>query len=173
MCSYLLSLQVGACRALSINNYLTRLFHDLPEVLTRDIVSPVKGAVEGLADLIKEIEREWMRREVYDLLPKEWHSQIRFFTENEFTDVIVIGKKHKRVPCEELLDRYNRDEYNPRCGSLVKVADELAAYVEARQGIKNGSASQELRDAGSNLFDKYQHQSIGNIALHELFSELK
>jgi putative hydrolase of HD superfamily len=40
--SYLFSLEIGACRKRCYNNYFTGLFHDLPEVLTRDIVHPVK-----------------------------------------------------------------------------------------------------------------------------------
>ncbi len=46
--SYLFSLEIGACRKRCYNNYFTGLFHDLPEVLTRDIVHPVKKAVSGL-----------------------------------------------------------------------------------------------------------------------------
>ena len=36
--------------------FLCGLFHDLPEVLTRDIISPVKRSVPGLDELIKKIE---------------------------------------------------------------------------------------------------------------------
>ena len=47
MFSYLFSYMAGASRERRINNYLTGLFHDLPEVLTRDIINPVKKSVEG------------------------------------------------------------------------------------------------------------------------------
>ena len=39
---------------------------DLPEVLTRDIVSPVKASVEGLDSLIKEIEDDQMDKIIYN-----------------------------------------------------------------------------------------------------------
>ena len=52
--SYFFSLENKACPKRCTNNYFTGLFHDLPEVLTRDIISPVKRSIEGLSDLIKE-----------------------------------------------------------------------------------------------------------------------
>ncbi len=42
--SYLFSLEIDACPKRGTNNYFTGLFHDLPEVLTKDIISPVKTA---------------------------------------------------------------------------------------------------------------------------------
>ena len=53
---YVLSVEIGACERRICNNYFTGLFHDLPEVLTRDIVSTVKRSVAGLDELIKGIE---------------------------------------------------------------------------------------------------------------------
>ena len=55
--SYLFSLEAEACRQRCINNYFTGLFHDLPEVLTRDIISPVKRSVREIDYLIKEYEK--------------------------------------------------------------------------------------------------------------------
>ena len=73
--SYLFSLEIKACPRRCVNNYITGLFHDLPEVLTRDIISPVKRSVEGLSELIKGYEKERMDQEVYVLLPEKWHAE--------------------------------------------------------------------------------------------------
>ena len=91
--SYLFSLEIGACGKRCINNYFNGLFHDLPEVLTRDIISPVKRSVAGLGELIKEYEREQMEKEVYGLLPEACHDEMRMFTENEFASVIIVNGK--------------------------------------------------------------------------------
>src|SRR5512134_3207971 len=88
--SYLFSLEINACPKRCVNNYFTGLFHDLPEVLTRDIISPVKRSIEGLSDLIKEYEREQMEREVYSLIPGAWHGDIRTFTEDEFESIVSV-----------------------------------------------------------------------------------
>ena len=124
--SYLFSLEIAACEQRCVNNYFTGLFHDLPEVLTRDIISPVKRSVEGLSNLIKEYEKEQMKKEVYDLIPRKWHPEIKMFTENEFDSIIVDNRKCKKVRSKEINARYNQDRFNPRDGELVKADDHLA-----------------------------------------------
>ncbi len=62
MLLYLFSLEIGAGGKRIYNNFFAGLFHDLPEVLTRDIVSPVKRSVAGLEELIKTIEQEQFGR---------------------------------------------------------------------------------------------------------------
>ena len=59
---YFCALSLGACKARLVNDFLGGLWHDLPEVLTRDIISPIKRSVEGLDELIKDIEqRRWRK----------------------------------------------------------------------------------------------------------------
>ena len=78
-----------------VNNYFTGLFHDLPEVLTRDIISPVKRSVEGLSDLIKGYEeRADGERSIWSD-SEEWHPEIKMFTEDEFDSVVTINGKKK------------------------------------------------------------------------------
>ena len=54
--SYLCSIEIGACDRRIYNNFFSALFHDLPEIITRDIVTPVKNMIEGMEDLIKKYE---------------------------------------------------------------------------------------------------------------------
>jgi len=129
--SYLFSLEIGACGRRRVNNYLTGLFHDLPEVLTRDIISPVKHSIEGLSEFIREYEREQMESEVYRLIPRSWHREIRMFTEGEFESVVTLNRRRRRTTSDEISRRYNEDRYHPRDGELVKAADALAAFIEA------------------------------------------
>jgi putative hydrolase of HD superfamily len=60
MLSYFLSLflEPEPCAKRIYNNWYGALFHDLPEVLTRDIISPVKRALGDLETLIKEEESD-------------------------------------------------------------------------------------------------------------------
>ncbi|NTV53604.1 MAG: HD domain-containing protein [Candidatus Firestonebacteria bacterium] len=127
--SYLFSRSVDAPDRQAANNYFTGLFHDLPEALTRDIISPVKRSVPGLDHMIKAYEHEEMQK-VYQLLPDDprWQKELALFTEHEFEDVSENG---------EIL----------RDGQLVQAADKFAAFIEAYEAIRNGSPSQELKDA--------------------------
>jgi putative hydrolase of HD superfamily len=169
--SYLFSLEIGACESRLFNNYFTGLFHDLPEVLTRDIISPVKRSIEGLSDLIKEYEKEQMEKEIYSLIPVGWHEDIRLFTEHEFDSIIVSGGGTVRLTSDDINARYNRNEFMPRDGELVKAADVLAAFIEAFVAIKNGSPSQEFQEAKSSFRSAYGKAVIAGINFGEIYAD--
>lgn len=169
--SYLFSLQVKSANRRLVNNYLTGLFHDLPEVLTRDIISPVKRSVEGLADLIKEYEREQMQKEVYGFIPKGWHQEIKMYSEAEFENIIFVNGKRKKISDDQISNKYNKDKFNPRDGRLVKAADELAAFIEANEAIINGSRAQEIQKAKLLIKDKYEKAIIAGINFGEIYAD--
>ena len=169
--SYLFSLDIKACNRRCVNNYFTGLFHDLPEVLTRDIISPVKRSVEGLSDLIKQYEREQMEKEVYGLIPKAWHKEVRTFTEKEFDSIITLKGRRKKVSSDEINKRYNDDFYNPRDGVLVKAADNLAAFIEAYVAVRNGSYSREFQEAKLSFKDLYGRATIAGINFGEIYAD--
>ncbi len=147
MLAYLFSLEMGAAKKRCINNYFTGLFHDLPEVLTRDVINPVKRSVEGIKDLIKEYECEEMEKRIYKLLPAGWHAQMRMFTEEEFTNLKM------------------------RDGELVKVVDDLAAFIEAYMSLENGIQSQDLKTARTGLKKKYRSKVIAGVKFGKIYKE--
>lgn len=153
--SYLFTLEIGGCSKRLYNNYFTGLFHDLPEVLTRDIISPVKKSIEGLSELIKEYEKEQMDRIVYPLLPDKIKRELSNFTEDEFENLVIIDNIRSIKSIEEINNHYNNDKYDPRDGKIVKVSDELSAFIEAFEAINNGNNSQEFINATSFLKKKY------------------
>jgi putative hydrolase of HD superfamily len=171
--SYLFSLELKACPQRCVNNYFTGLFHDLPEVLTRDIISPVKSSVEGLSDLIREYEKEMMEKEVYNLIPPEWHAAIRMFTENEFDSVVTIEGVRMAVGSREISRRYNADHFNPRDGEIIRAADRLAAFLEAYSAIRNGSASPDLQEARWAIRNEYEraNMDVGGINFGEIYAD--
>jgi len=171
--SYLFSLQISACNKRCINNYFTGLFHDLPEVLTRDIISPVKSSFEGFEDLIKKYEKEQMEKEVYELIPEGWHSEMRMFTESEFTSIISLNNTIKNKTSDEITRKFNKDEYSPRDGEIVKATDHLAAFIEAYLGRENGNKSNELAESKSFLKDKYKHSVIAGVKFGEIYADFE
>lgn len=152
MLSYLFSLQIGTDSQRCINNYFTGLLHDLPEVLTRDIINPVKRSVPGLDDLIKEYEVEEMERKIYKLMPEGWQAQIKMFTQDEFSDLKDRG-------------RIKRD------GSLVKAIDDLAAFIEAYLSLNNGIRSEPMEVAKHSLKEAYKFRTITGIDFGEIYAD--
>ncbi|HVN24773.1 MAG TPA: HD domain-containing protein [Syntrophorhabdales bacterium] len=169
--SYLLSLEIKACPQRCYNNYFTGLFHDLPEVLTRDIVHPVKKSVGGLDSLIKEYEKERMEEEVYSLIQEEWHREMRMFTEIEFKSVVTLENRLQETTSDEISARYNEDRYNPRDGELVQAVDHLAAFCEAYLALVNGVKAQDFEKTKTGLRQDYLGKTIAGLRFGEIYSD--
>jgi len=165
--SYFLSKDF-ACNKRIYNNFFGSLFHDLPEVLTRDIISPIKYSIKGLDELIKECEIDLVKSRVLPLLPNSWHSEIEFFVYDEFSNKIVKDKKLLTIDSKKM-KKYNKNRYNPIDGELLKVCDHLSAFVEAVSSIKHGVKSKDLIDASESLSKKYRGKKLLNIDLESLF----
>ena len=169
--SWLFSLEINACSRRCVNNFFTGLFHDLPEVLTRDIISPVKRSVEGLQDLIKGYEKERLEEEVYSLLPEEWRPDFRMFVEQEFDNVATVDGEALVMSARDIHEKYNDDAFNPKDGELVRRADQLAAFVEAYAGIRNGSMSPDLQYAKVNIRKQEQEMQYLGLNFGEIYSD--
>ena len=169
--SYLFSLEIKACPKRRYNNFYTGLFHDLPEVLTRDIISPVKRSIKGLNRLIKTYEKKRMEEEVYRLIPKGWHSEMKMFTENEFKSMVTVGGRTQRKKSTEITKAFNRDPYNPRDGEIIEATDHYAAFLEAYLSLKNGITTQELGDAKNAIRKRYEGKVIGGIDFGRILAD--
>ncbi|MBA7503852.1 hypothetical protein ES706_02473 [subsurface metagenome] len=169
--SYLLSIEIGACKKRCTNNYFTGLFHDLPEVLTKDIKNPVKKAAPELDRLIKKYEIEQMEKKVYILIPNIWHSEMKMFTEDEFTSIVTINGERKTISSGEVNESFNEDKYNPRDGEIVRAIDDLSAFVEVCLALENGIESGELRKAKDILREKYEERTIAGINFKKIYGD--
>jgi len=153
--SWFFSMEVGACRARSQNNFFCGLFHDLPELLTRDIISPVKGASQEIGDLIHEYEMRELDRVVLAPLKEGGYNDIADRLEyflgleigSEFKATVNQNGVIREASDEQLLGEYNQDSLDPKDGPLLKVSDSLAAYIEAHTALKNGISSDQLHHA--------------------------
>ena len=167
--AYIFSLETGSGERRKYNNFFCGLFHDLPEVLTRDIVSPVKKNT-GIEELIKEYEGVQVKEKILPLLPEGWHSEINYFTSDEFSNrAIVGGKLVKGMTSEELHEKFSTDEHDPIDGVLIRACDELAAFVEASKSIEHGTRSHHLEGAKTYLYDKYRKVKVLGIDFGQIF----
>lgn len=169
MLSYFCSLEAGACNERLKNNFFAALFHDLPEVLTRDIVSPVKASVKGLDDLIKGIEEEMMQSVIYPLIPESWQGEFDYFIKDEFTSRIMLDGNLIHVTSDEINERYNEEKYHPIDGEIIRGCDHLSAYMEAYMSLRYGIQSEQIQSGYHNLFDKYENREIAGVDFGQLF----
>jgi putative hydrolase of HD superfamily len=168
--SYLCSNEINACQKRIYNNFFSSLFHDLPEVLTRDIISPVKRSVEGIEEIILEYERIALDQKILPLLPRSWHSEMNYFLQNQFENRIINnGIPQTKLSSKDIQDTYNSDEYSPVDGELIKACDIFSAFTEAALSIRHGVKSHHLINGVRTSYDLYKSKTISGIPFGQLF----
>jgi len=156
--------EAEACEQRKVNGFLAALFHDLPEVLTRDITSPIKGAIEGLDEIIKDYERIQMEEKLLPLLPAAWHQELSYYTDAEFTNRIRCENQPAQpISFADMCSKYNDARYFPIDGEVIRCCDHLAAFVEASISIRHGITSRHLQEGVERLMNIYQNKTLGSI----------
>ncbi len=169
--AYFFSLAVDACPARRCNNFFAGLVHDMPELLTRDIISPVKQSVSQLGGLIKEYENRELERRVFSVLAGGGYGglvdRLSYFLGMEvgsefYESIRDADGRPCRVDPNELHERYNDDAFDPKDGELLKVCDSLAAFIEAYTALRNGITSDQLQRAVWRLRTQYASTTLFN-----------
>lgn len=168
--SYLCALSVGACKARLVNDFLGGLWHDLPEVLTRDIISPIKRSVEGLDEIIKEIEQRQLEEQILPLLPTEWHKDIINYTVDEFDNKILV-KGERQIVKGDITAQYNKNCFSPVDGKIIRGCDHLAAFMEAWLSIQYGITSIHLANAVKSLPEQYAGKVVGGVNFGKIYAQ--
>lgn len=169
--AYFFSLEIGACPERLRNNFFGGLFHDLPEAVTRDIISPVKGAVPDLSKVIGEIERELAEKEIYPLIEEQWIRDVKYFTVDEFDSKIVEDGKLRKVTTDEINKQFNENKYMPIDGELIKVADHLAAFVESYKASQTGIQTPQLKEGEHKLKALYTGKNLGGVDVGAIYAD--
>ncbi len=145
--SYFFSIEIKACDKRLQNNFFTSLFHDLPEALTRDIISPVKYSVDDLAEIISEYEIIKIEDDILPNVPTQIHEEFKYLLglfdgkKDEFLNKI---KHNGKIEVIEDLSAFNSDKYDVIDGLALKQCDKLSAFIEASLSISHGIKSREL-----------------------------
>ena len=162
------------CERRVINNFFSALFHDLPESVTRDIISPVKQATVALPTIVKKIEDEIVSKELVPLMDQSYVDEVIYYTSDEFSDrVILKDGSVKNVTWQELNGKYNDRAHNPVDGKLVRICDHLSALMEADISIKHGITSSHLQGGRDGMLELYQEgELISGIDVNKLFHDL-
>ncbi len=167
--AYFFTLSMGGCDGMKINNFFSGLFHDLPELLTRDIISPVKRSVKKIGDLIKEYEITELERRIFKVLEKGGYKfiaqELKYLlgthVGSEFIPTVKINNEPKEVTWDMLYERYNKDQYEPKDGKTIKVCDNIAAFIEAYTALKNGITADHLQQAVWRIRSDFNQYSLG------------
>lgn len=174
---YFYSLSAKACDARLVGNFFCALFHDLPEALTRDIISPVKYSVSGLDDIISEFEIKMIEEEILPNLPeglvKEFKYLLGLHGENHKDEFMNRIYEHEIQEVEEP-SHYNEERFNAIDGKALKNCDNLAAFIEATLSISHGVKSKELIQGKELILQKLKEKGkMASTDFHTLAMEIE
>ncbi len=139
MFGYFCNLQRGTDDTATLEDFWRGLFHDLPEVLTRDIVSPIKKNVAGLDEVLGRVEVKLINEKILPLIPQNWHK-----------DMLRLTQGFKK-------------------GSVMKGCDDLAAYMEVKVSEDCGITSRYMQEGGRALKNQYKDKVIDGIDFGQFF----
>jgi len=173
--SYFFTRDIPGCPKRLYNNFFGGLFHDLPEAVTRDIISPVKASSSELDKLIRSLEKDLAEKEIFPHLEPGWIEEMKYFTQDEFENKIILKKKikSKNLSIEDLNTKYNANEFSPYDGELIRAADQFSAFLEAWNSCNSGIKSEDLIQAAQKIKEDYRKKSLGNIPINNLYSSFK
>ena len=168
--SYLISLDLNVCQKRLFNNFFGGLFHDLPEAVTRDIISPVKRSSDILDNLISELEVKLADAEIYPHIEEKWINEIKYFSQNEFLNKIILDNNIEIIgSTNEMNAKYNEDKFSPYDGKIVRFADQYATYMEAKKSIESGITSPDLENAIKHIINDNCNATFDNLSMEFLF----
>lgn len=173
--SYFFARENNACPRRLYNSFFGGIFHDLPEVVTRDIISPVKRSSDELDTLIKQLEIQLAEKEIFPLIEKTWLDEIKYFVIDEFSNKITENGiiRDENITIDELNAKYNEDIYNPYDGEAIRAADQLAAFLEVWNSCSAGIKTEELSNAAQKIKDDYKDKTLGNVSIKTLYSNFR
>ncbi|MDD5213828.1 MAG: HD domain-containing protein [Candidatus Gracilibacteria bacterium] len=93
---------------------LTALYHDIPEAITGDIITPTKKAIPGFEELLGEVEVAMMNDYLFSYISSDYKSEVYEYMLNPFSSDM---------------------------GKIVKKADIFSALFEAKVELNNGNLS--------------------------------
>lgn len=173
MFSYFYSIKIKACDKRLENNFYCALFHDLPEALTRDIISPVKYSVDELSGIISEYEIGQIEDKIMPNIPQSIKDEFAYILglfddhKDEFVDRIYDSK----ISIIDNLNPFNDDKFNAIDGQALKQCDKLSAFVEAVLSISHGIKSKELVNGKSQILNSLK--SVYGVDFKELAMQIE
>jgi putative hydrolase of HD superfamily len=170
---YFLLDEINSTPARKRNGFFGAVFHDLLEVLTRDIIAPVKKAVPQIDEFVKDYEKEQLTDHLLPLLPPSMRAEIEFFVIDEFENKIMLstGSIKKKISNDQAEKEFNSQD-NPYDGSLIQCVDHLAAYIEAMTSLQLGIKSKHVIEGKQSLEKLYKDKIIYGINIGDIYKQL-
>ena len=134
---------------------LILLFHDIPEALTRDIISPVKKANIEIDKAVENIEKKLIKKYfIKNIKNKKFQKNIyRLIFIKNFSVKEEITKPEAKINFGKKI-YFEKDKNNKFDLELIKFIDEIFALLEAEKfSIDNYSKIDKNNDSNSEIIE--------------------
>ncbi len=128
-----------------VDSFYAALFHDLPESLTRDVISPIKKSIaaheqkngQANQNIIAQFEYSEVNDNIISKIgDSEWKKHLEY----------LIGKEENSGGQNVIEPFEDRLGFNSSVlGKLIEYMDKISAFVEAKMSVEFGINSKELR----------------------------
>lgn len=76
---------------------LKSIYHDIPEAITGDIITPTKRAISGFVEILEEVELKMMEDYMFDYVPEDYKKQISTYIFAPFDDELWKIAKYSDI----------------------------------------------------------------------------
>jgi len=122
-------------------------YHDIPEAITWDIITPIKNATTWFRDALEKVEKKMMDDYFFLYIPKKYKEEISEYMLNPFSDPHWELAKHADIISALLEARIERDSWNTEFTEI---------YREIKSRVNN------FETDSSNFILKWVLLSFGN-----------
>lgn len=99
---------------------LKSAYHDIPEAITWDIITPIKNSVDWFRETLEKAEREMMNDYFFLYVPKKYKKEISEYMLNPFCDKSWNLAKHADILSALLEARIERDTWNTEFNDIYR-----------------------------------------------------
>jgi putative hydrolase of HD superfamily len=132
--SYITNSEQGACNRCD-RMLLKSAFHDIPEALTGDIISPTKRRIPGFEEIITDVEEQMVDEYLISLLPGDTSE----------------------------LENYMLHPFSGEDGALVKAADLFGSLFECQLEIISGNRNPLFKKAFNDIMRDIKQMNIPEV----------
>jgi putative hydrolase of HD superfamily len=116
------------------------IYHDIPEIITWDIITPIKSATPEFRDILEKVEEEMMDDYFFIYISKDYKNEISKYMLDPFSDNHWKLAKQSDIISALLESKIERDSWNPNFNDMytkIKRILNNSEYVSTNAFLKN------------------------------------
>ena len=114
---------------------------------------------------------ELAEKELFDLIEPSWKNEIKYYITDIEISKIIKNNNVKHIASSQICQLYNNNKYSPIDGEIIKVADELAAFMEAYMAIQTGVKTKDLEEGLQKMLDSNRDKIVAGIDISAIYSD--